>query len=449
MKTKQTDNQACFECEDGHMHSVVENYPTTAPDVGEVVVPDVPLERCDCCDCCVIGDAGGEIIDTYLDQVMESITPREIQEFLDKYDLNQKQAAKITGYSEKMFSRWLRGHMRPSKSVSINLRTLLASEAAFEIAKTKNWKNSSTPKLVIEERQPDEEEKKILSLVDYKTMQKMGLVVKTRSLKSRRTAICQLFRKSTLQEVETITNDSWTKMAAYQDTKQASNSVSAGMWCWIGEKAATNISVEPYDRDKLSEAVHKLREYSQHDIEEIIPEVQEVLRQAGVALVFVPIMKESALRGCTKLVSPVKAVIVHGLKYRNHAQFWRILFHEIAHLMLHITEVGQSIADYEDQSNDAQEQEADQWADDTLVYSDELTKFAARHKKPEHYEIQSFAKKIKTHPSIVAEIFNQREGREVINYPYLRKMKLYPSIPEEVVEKLASETKSHIMAITY
>lgn len=438
-------NVPCFECEDGTLHAVVDDYKTTLPEHGEVIVPNVPMHRCDQCGDTVIGHEGNRVIDEYLNKITGAITPKEIQAFLDKYSINQKEAAEITGYGEKNISRWLRGHMRPSKSVSNNLRTLLASTEAFEILKGRNWNKQDVKISVIEERQPDEEEKKILSCVDYKAMAEIGLVKESQSPKIRRSQICNLFKKPTLQEVQKITHDSWQKMAAYQDTNQDSNPISAGIWCWIGEQAAASISVEPYDREKLSKAVGILREYTQHDIVEIIPEVQEVLRKAGVALVFVPIMKKSALRGCTKLVSPAKAVIVHGLKYRNHAQFWRILFHEIAHLMLHLSDAGQFIADYEHQKNDQKEQEADQWADDILVQRSELTRFAVRHPEPQIWQISSFAKSIKTHPSIVAEIFNDRLGSEVVKYSHLRMNKLFPSIPEQAVKKLGRDSANRVI----
>lgn len=429
----------CFECENGALHAVVEDYTTTLPEFGKVIVQNVPMERCDECGDTVIGDAGHKFIENYLDKLTGAITPSEIQAFLDKYSITQKEAAEITGYGEKNISRWLRGHMRPSKSVSNNLRTLLASKEAFEILKNRNWDHSEPIKMVIEDRQPDDEEKKILSFVDYKAMVAMGLVAKSQSPRVRRSEICKLFHKSTLQEVQEVVQNSWQKAAAYRDTNQASNQISSGLWCWIGEQAAASISVEPYDREKLSKAVQSLREYTQHDIIQIIPEVQEILMKAGVALVFVPIMRGAALRGCTKLVSPAKAVIVHGLKYRNHAQFWRILFHEIAHLMLHLSEAGESIADYENQQDDPKEQEADQWADDTLVSSSELTRFAVRQPKPENWQIQNFAKTIKTHPAIVAEIFNKRAGKEVVKYSLLRMNKLFPSIPIEGVKALGRE----------
>lgn len=431
-----TTTAPCFECADGNLRVVLKDYKTYIPDVGKIIVPDVPMERCDECGDTIIGEKGNKIIDAYLDKITDAIKPSEIQAFLDKYLITQKEAAEITGYGEKNISRWLRGHMRASKSVSNNLRTLLASTEAFEILCNRNWSHLPTERLVIEDRQPDPEEKEILSFIDYKTMAEMKLVEKSQSPKVRRTQICQLFKKATLQEVQKELEDSWRKAAAYQDMNQASNPISAGMWCWSGEQTAASIQVEPYDREKLAGAVETLREYTQHDIVQIIPEVREVLRQAGVALVFVPIMKESALRGCAKLVSPVKAVIVHGLKYRNYAQFWRILFHEIAHLMLHLCKTGEFIVEYDNQQDDPREQEADQWADDTLVSTSQLTRFAVRHPAPSNGQLRNFAQKIKTHPAIVAEIYNKRAGKEVIKYSLLRSNGLFPCIPENAVNSL-------------
>ena len=147
-------------------------------------------------------------------------------------------------------------------------------------------------------------------------------------------------------------------------------------------------------------------------------------------------MKQSAFRGCTQLLTPTKAVIIHSLKYRTVSQFWLILFHEIAHLVLHITHPGDVFEDYDDQSTDPQETAADAWAWDTLVFSDALIAFQARHEKPDPLQIQQFAQAIKVHPAIAAEVFNKKAGREVIKYSYLNMKGLFPNISESEAEEL-------------
>lgn len=176
-----------------------------------------------------------------------------------------------------------------------------------------------------------------------------------------------------------------------------------------------------------------------------MPEVRRILAEAGVALVFMPLMKQSAFRGCTSLLSSEKAVIIHSLKYRNVSQFWLILFHEIAHLLLHIDNVEDVFPEYDDQQTDPCEAQADEWARDTLVYSDQLIAFQARHEKPEYWQVDNFARELAVHPAIAAEVFNKKAGREVIKYSLLKKKRLFPNISENEASELWSMNEAQAL----
>lgn len=65
-----TTSAPCFECENGTLNAVVEDYKTTLPEFGKVVIQNVPMERCDKCGDTVIGDAGNKVIDAYLDRTL-------------------------------------------------------------------------------------------------------------------------------------------------------------------------------------------------------------------------------------------------------------------------------------------------------------------------------------------------------------------------------------------
>ena len=151
-------------------------------------IPAVPMLVCDQCGDCVTGDEGNTYIDAFLDKVLNAISPREIQAFLDKYKLTQKRAAELTGYGEKNISRWLSGHSRPSESVSNFLRVLLAEDSAFERLLMKNFPETTKAAFPAEERQPDEEEKEVLKLIDYKSLVRIGAVAPGSSPLVRRTA---------------------------------------------------------------------------------------------------------------------------------------------------------------------------------------------------------------------------------------------------------------------
>jgi HTH-type transcriptional regulator/antitoxin HigA len=426
----------CFECETGTLMPVLRDYKVETRGGKTLNIPAVPMLVCDQCGDCVTGDEGNTYIDAFLDKALNAISPKEIQAFLDKYKLTQKRAAELTGYGEKNISRWLSGHSRPSESVSNFLRVLLAEDSAFERLLMKNFPETAKSAFPAEERQPDEEEKKILKLVDYKSLVRIGAVAPGSSPLVRRTELCRLLNVPDLTSFRDAAANKHRAMAAFKDTKQQSNHVSGAIWIALGLRAAEKMEMKPYDRAKLQKAVSQLRELTQAPLTGIIPEVRRILADAGVALVFAPCMKQSAFRGCTQLLTPTKAVIIHSLKYRTVSQFWLILFHEIAHLVLHITNPGDVFEDYDDQSTDPRETAADDWARDTLVFSDALIAFQARHEKPEPWQIQQFAQEVKVHPAIAAEVFNKKAGREVIKYGYLKLKGLFPHISEAEAEEL-------------
>ena len=164
MKTKAANAaqvMPCFECDSGTMLPVTLEHHTSHPKLGEITIPGVPMLRCDHCGDTVIGQEGSARIDAFLSVALSSISPAEIQQFLDKYNLSQKQASAITGLGEKNISRWLNGHGRASESVSNFLGVLLADSQAFERLKQKNFTPAENAAYPAEERQPGAEEKEV------------------------------------------------------------------------------------------------------------------------------------------------------------------------------------------------------------------------------------------------------------------------------------------------
>lgn len=426
------------------MRPIFEDYTIELKSLGKVTIPTVPMQQCDCCGDTVIDGDGSEYIDDYIDRATNALRPEELHNFLEKYDLTQKEAAQITGYGEKNISRWLSGRARATASVSNFFRTLIAEPSAFERLKAKNW-SVPDPKGQFVGRMPDAEEKEVLRCLDFPKLSKMGLVSGATKLTDRRTEICELFGHENLIEFGEFAESASEGIAAFKDTSQQSKAISSGVWIRLGEMAAEHIKVATYDRNKLREVIPELREFTQRAPEEVIKEVQATLAKAGVALVFVPIMKHTALRGCTRLLDSSKALIIHGVKYKTLSQFWRVLFHEIAHLILHIESPTDVFAEYSNASEDEREVEADEWASNTLVYQNDLTEFATRHRKPELRQLVEFSKKIKVHPAIAADMFNQRAGEKVIDYGYLTNKGLYPRFTDEQLTQLWKVTADRII----
>lgn len=115
------------------------DYQVELPGNKDLTIPKVPLLVCDQCGDKVSGEEGSRYINAAIDKALNVISPAEVQQFLAKYSLTQKEAARITGFGEKSFSRWASGGARPSESVSNMLRLLLADESAFERLQQRNF----------------------------------------------------------------------------------------------------------------------------------------------------------------------------------------------------------------------------------------------------------------------------------------------------------------------
>ncbi len=411
----------CFECDGGTPRPVFQDHPAVHPELGKVTVPAVPMLRCDSCGAIIIGDEGNKRIDIYLEKALNAISPQEIQAFLDKYQLTQKRAAELTGYGEKNLSRWLSGRARPSESVSNFLRVLLAEERAFERLRTRNFEVHGRVPPATGEQRPDQEELAIVKLVDYPCLVRIGAAAPTSSPIARRNELCRLLQMPDLRSIGP---------GAEMDAHLAANLVNGTIWTELGCRAAEKVDVKPYDRDHLKQAVGKLRELTRFPLVEIVPELRRTLADAGVALIFAPAMKQSTFRACTLLLAPDKAVMVHSVRERSVSRFWLNLFHEIGHLILHIAQPGDTFADHEDRLADPRELAADAWARDTLVYSNALITFQARNEKPDPGQLQEFARELKIHPAIAAEVFNEKAGSEIIKYSLLKTKGLFPTLSE-------------------
>jgi len=401
-----------------------------------------------CCDGCgetLLTPTGSRQVDDFLDRASGALTSEEILLFLDRYGLTQKKAAEILGIGEKNLSRWLNGRQRVSASMSSYIRVLIAHPAAFETLKNKQWENPTNAKSYpLEERQPDLEEKEIITLIDYNSLRKFGLVPDTRKVIERRTALCQLARVPDLVRLKKDYSTSAAGIAAFKDTRQQYNAINGGLWIDLGERAARALPTAPFNREKLDDLIEELRQLTRHEPHTVFDEVQKKLASVGVAFVVIPKLDGSAFRGCTRLLHPAKAMIAHSLKFRTASQFWRVLFHEIAHLILHINTPEDRFEEYDVQTDDPREREADDWADQTLVYSDKLIAFQARHPKPSIWDLKRFAEELETAPGIVAEIINQKHDEDVFNFGYLRKEGLFPGISPEAAEKMWQCSREHI-----
>ena len=129
---------------------------------------------------------------------------------------------------------------------------------------------------------------------------------------------------------------------------------------------------------------------------------------AGVAVVWVPELQNTAISGCARWLSDKRALVGLTLRYKTDDQLWFTFFHELAHVLLHrhkrgfvIDNADKDLADrVVDPEMQQLELEANRFAADTLIPPRLLGDFV-RQQAFTSESIHDFAELLGVGPGIV------------------------------------------------
>jgi len=128
---------------------------------------------------------------------------------------------------------------------------------------------------------------------------------------------------------------------------------------------------------------------------------QEFLRKNGIHLIIEPHLPKTRVDGAATLLSDGTPVIGLSIRYDRLDNFWFCLFHELAHVKLHLPHVGGAwyLDDLDIKDEKSEEKEADSWAQDNLIAPHN---WDAMRSATSAAEIEACARKARIHPAIVA-----------------------------------------------
>jgi len=117
-------------------------------------------------------------------------------------------------------------------------------------------------------------------------------------------------------------------------------------------------------------------------------------------------------------MTPDKALIILSLRHTSDDHFWFTFFHEAGHILLHSKK--QVFIDEAKQSLDAEEEEANQFADNQLTPKSQLKKFLQRGVFTAA-AIKDFANQVDVSPGIVVGKLQHEGFIEIKNHNKLKR----------------------------
>jgi len=163
---------------------------------------------------------------------------------------------------------------------------------------------------------------------------------------------------------------------SYRQTRRFKvNEEAVAAWVRQVELTAREFTLSPYNEEVLRSSLSDLRRLTREPYEKIFDPVQELCSSYGVAVVWLPALRQTGISGCTRWLSDKTVVIGLTLRYKWDDQIWFTLFHELGHVLLHRSKqsfvVDNADDDLSDQVVDPEmqqfENEANLFAADTLL----------------------------------------------------------------------------------
>lgn len=134
------------------------------------------------------------------------------------------------------------------------------------------------------------------------------------------------------------------------------------------------------------------------------------VQSSGIKFIIEPVLEGTKLDGAALLDDNLCPVIAMTLRYDRLDNFWFVLFHELAHVVLHLNKDLNVIFDDLDNNWEGIEREADDFALNALV-PDEFWRKSLVRFNPSPAVIRNEAHKLKIHPAILAGKIRRETGK--------------------------------------
>lgn len=310
-----------------------------------------------------------------------------IKEQLTYRGMSQKEFAFRMDMTEKHISRLINGEVNLTSETAYRLEMVLGIPSKF-------WMNLEAiyrdKLLLVEKENQMDADIELSKKYPYAEMASKGWIEKTTD---RCKKVIKLRKYFEVVDLSLLQNDNFYQKAACRKLLHTEKSDIAFL-VWFQKvriesrlKEAESINIK-----QLKENLSAIRTMTTQNPNLFCSSLDSLLRSCGIVLLYIPQIKSSGMQGVT-FIEGNKIVIGMTARGKDADRFWFSLFHEIGHIILgHIYKA--------EGTTEADEKEADMFAQNTLIPSDVYSIFLAKHDFTKS-DIINFAKEIGIDPGIV------------------------------------------------
>jgi HTH-type transcriptional regulator/antitoxin HigA len=294
-----------------------------------------------------------------------------LRQVLAARGIRQSEIAERTGLTPKHINQIVTGNIGISADVAVLLERALGIEALF-------WTRADADYQAFTSKQKAQSQLQDFAgwaaRFDTATLHKHGITTPGDDPATRAEKILRFFEVATPEAFDQTwlrPRVSFRRSQAYTVAEQ-----NTALWLRLVEhtaERATALSLRPGALRKAARAIPAMTPLT---IPDGFTAARAALADAGVVLTFVPEIPGTRICGATWWLGPERPVIGLTARSRKPDIFWFCLLHEIAHILLHPRRTTFLDLDTEKTVADPAEQEADAFAEQTLLPEQARTRIA-------------------------------------------------------------------------
>lgn len=309
-----------------------------------------------------------------------------LKEIVDQSGLTQEDFAKRLGTTPKNLSILIRGEQSLSIKMAYRLARMLGTTIGFWLGLQQAYDEKVAEFISEKELKL---ERGTFKLIDYKYFREnFRLPDLHRKINDQIKCLREFLAVSSLTVLEE--RNLAVSFRSYTDKLTQSNIVNANAMVQIAINHALKMETSKYNKKKFEKAVAFASTQTKNH-SNFLSSVRDAFREAGVALVVLPNLKNSGINGATKKIDGKMMLMVNDRRHYADT-FWFTLFHEIGHILN--GDLGISL-------NNEAEDDADLYAQKALIPQEKYEKFISHYRHFDEKTIIAFAESIDQDPGIV------------------------------------------------
>lgn len=288
-----------------------------------------------------------------------------IKEQLQDKGMSQKEFATRMELSQKHVSKLINGEVQLTPEVAVRLEMVLGIPAKFWNKLEATYREKLIKANAENEMDADKE---IAREMPYKEMVKYGWVPIAKKIEEKVVNLRKFFGVVSLALLKDMR---LSRIACRRLAETEKSNYALMAWAQQAKIEARDIKTSPIDLKTLEKRLPEIRSMTTLDPEVFCNQLEKLLADCGIAIVFLPYMDGSFLHGAT-FIDGKKIVIGLTVRGKDADKFWFSLFHELGHIVLgHVNNI--------DGTTEDDEKATDQFAQEILIPKVDFDAFVSQN----------------------------------------------------------------------